>query len=125
MGRVFCSRAAFDVATIATSRWILSVTASSQPSKPEYQPSSPTFGPGILDAAVGTSSWRVSPTVGNASVDDTDAAATTTFFFATDGKTFVPTFNYSIRNTSKCRMTRLLIHLCLQASFFIGRTRLH
>jgi hypothetical protein len=63
--------------------------------------------------------------MGNASVDDTDAAATTTFFFAIDDKSFVPTFNASIHNTSKCRMSRLLVHLCLQASFFIGRTRLY
>jgi hypothetical protein len=36
---------------------------------------------------MGTSSWRASPTVGNASVDDTDAA--TTIFFGTDGKTYL------------------------------------
>jgi hypothetical protein len=52
-----------------------------------------------------------SPTVGNASVDDTDAATIVTFFFATDGKTFVPTFNCYLRNTCQCQMTRLLIHL--------------
>jgi hypothetical protein len=51
---------------------------------------------------MGTSNWRASPTVGNTSVDDPDAAAASTFLFATDGKSFVPTFNYSIRNTSKC-----------------------
>jgi hypothetical protein len=59
--------------------------------------------------------------VGNASVDDIDAVAAAIFFFATDGKSFVATFNCSIRNTSKCRMICLLIHLCLQASFFIGQ----
>jgi hypothetical protein len=36
---------------------------------------------------VGTTSWRASPAIGNASVDDIDAAAT---FFATDSKSFVP-----------------------------------
>jgi hypothetical protein len=33
------------------------------------------------------------------------------FFFATDGKTFVPTFNCYLRNTSQCRTTRLHVHL--------------
>jgi hypothetical protein len=56
MGRVSYSRAASDVAAAATSRWILAVTASSQPSRPEFQHSSPTFQPQILaTAAVGTS----------------------------------------------------------------------
>jgi hypothetical protein len=75
------------MAATAASSWIL---ASSRPSRSEFQHSSPTFGPHILVAVVGTSSWKASPTVGNASVDDTDAAATASFFFATDGKTFVP-----------------------------------
>jgi hypothetical protein len=44
-------------------------------------------------------------------------AAVVTFFFATDGKSFVPTFNCYICNTSKCRASHLLIHLCLQESF--------
>jgi hypothetical protein len=44
-----------------------------------------------------------------------DAAAAATFFFAIYGKSFVHTFNYSIRNTSKCQTSHLLIHLCLQA----------
>jgi hypothetical protein len=57
-------------------------------------------------------------------VDDTDAAATTTFFFTINGKSIVPTFNYSIRNTNKCGTSHLLIHLYLQGSF-IGQTRLH
>jgi hypothetical protein len=48
-----------------------------------------------------------------------NAIATVTFFFATDGKSFMPTFNCSVHNTS------LLIHLCLQSSFFISRTWLH
>jgi hypothetical protein len=40
----------------------------------------PTFRPGILAAAtVGTSSWRASPAMGNASVDDADAASTFKF----------------------------------------------
>jgi hypothetical protein len=58
-------------------------------------------------------SCRASPTVGNAFMDDTDTTAATTFFFTTDGKSFVPTFNCSIHNTSKCRTSRLLIHFCL------------
>jgi hypothetical protein len=41
------------------------------------------------------------------------------------GKIFVHPFNCYIHNTSKCRTTRLLIHLCLQASFFVDRTWLH
>jgi hypothetical protein len=107
------------------SSWILATTASNRPSRPEFQHSSPTFQPGILAVTtVSTSSWRASPVVGNASVDDIDAAAAVTFFFATDDKSFVPTFNCSICNTSKCRISRLLIHLCLQASFFVGQTRL-
>jgi hypothetical protein len=113
------------VSATAASNRILAGTTSSQPSRLEFQHSSPTFRPGILAAAaIGTSSWRASPAVGNAFVDDTDVAAATTFF-ATDGKSFVPTFNYSIHNTSKCRTSHLLVHLCLQASFFIGQTQLH
>jgi hypothetical protein len=50
MGRVSCSRAAFDV-VIAASRWILVTTASSRPSRPEFQHPSPTFRPWILAAA--------------------------------------------------------------------------
>jgi hypothetical protein len=50
---------------------------------------------------MGTSSWRASPAMGNASMDDTDAAIAATFFFSTDGKSFVPTFNCSIRNMRK------------------------
>jgi hypothetical protein len=71
-----------------------------------------------------TSSWRASPVMGNASVDDTNVAIAVTFFFTTDSKLFVLTFNCSIHNTSKCQTSRLLVQLCLQASFFIGRTRL-
>jgi hypothetical protein len=85
----------------------------------------PTFRSGILaTAAVGTSSWWTSPTVGNASMDDTDAAVTTTFFFVTNSKSFVTTFNCSIRNTRKCQTSCLLVHLCLQTSFFVNQTRL-
>jgi hypothetical protein len=62
--------------------------------------------------------------MGNASVDDTDIATASTIFFATEGKSFVPTFNCSIHNTSKCQTSRLLIHLCVRASFFIDRMRL-
>jgi hypothetical protein len=135
MGRVSRSRAASDVAATAASsgilvvtafKWILATTAYNWPYRPEFQHYSPTFWPRILAvaAAMGTSSWRASPAMGNAFVDDTDAAATMTFFFTTDGKSFVSTFNCSIHNTSKCRTSRLLVHLCLQVSFFIGRTRL-
>jgi hypothetical protein len=125
VGRVSRSWAASDVVATATSSWILAATVSSRPFKPEFQHSSPTFRPGILVAAVvGTSSWRISPAVGNASVDNTNVATTVTSFFATDGKSFVHTFNYSIRNMSKYQMTRLLVHLCFQVSF-VGRTRLH
>jgi hypothetical protein len=102
-------------------RWILDTAAYNWPSRPEFQ-HTPTFQPGIVVAAtVGTTNWRASPTMGNASVDDTDAVATVTFFFATDDKSFVPIFTCSICNTSKCRMSLLLIHLCLKASFFVGR----
>jgi hypothetical protein len=98
VGRVSRSQAASDVAAaacrwiLATTafNWILAATASSRPSRLEFQHSSLTFQPQILvAAAVGTSSWRASPAMGNGSVDDTDATATTTFFFATDSKSFV------------------------------------
>jgi hypothetical protein len=127
MGRVSRSRAASNVAATTASSWIVATTAfkwilATIASWPEFHHSSPTFRPGILAAAVvGTSSWRASPVMGNASMDDTDVAATTTFFFATDGKSFVPTFSCSIHNISKCRTSHLLVHLCLQSSFFIGR----
>jgi hypothetical protein len=42
--------------------------------------------PGILSVAVGTFSWRASPTIGNASMDDTDVAST--FLITTDGETY-------------------------------------
>jgi hypothetical protein len=112
MERVSRSQAASDVAA----------TSSSQSFRPEFQHPPPTFQLGTLaTAAVGTSSWRAIPVVGNASVDDIDVVAAATFFFATDGKLFVATFNCSIRNMSKCRMIHLLVHLCLQASFFVGQ----
>jgi hypothetical protein len=77
MGRVSHSWAASDVAPIAASRCILAATASSRPSRPEFQYSSPTFRPGILaTTTVGTSSCRASPGVENATVDDTDTAST-------------------------------------------------
>jgi hypothetical protein len=66
-------RADFNVAATAASNRILAATASSRASRPEFQHSSPSFGPGTLAATVGTSSWRTSPTVRNASVDDTDS----------------------------------------------------
>jgi hypothetical protein len=100
MRRVPRSWAAFDVVATATSnwilvatayRWILTATVSSRPSRSEFQHSSPTFGSGILATAVGTSSWRASPAVENAFVDDTDVVAAATFFFVTDD-TFMPTF---------------------------------
>jgi hypothetical protein len=96
VGRVAHSWAAFDVAATTASKWILVVTvyswilattASSRSSRPKFQHSSPTFRPGILAAAaVGTSNCRASPGMGNASMNDTDAALT---FFAIDGKSFV------------------------------------
>jgi hypothetical protein len=52
-------------------------------------------------------------------VDDTDAAAAMTFFFATYSKSFVSILNCSICNMSKCRTSRLLVHLFLQSSFFV------
>jgi hypothetical protein len=116
VGRVSRSRTYFDmIATTASnwiliviaSRWILAITTSGRPCRPEFQHSPPpTFGLRILAAAMGTSSWRASPTVGNVSLDNTDTTATTTFFFATDSKTFVAPFNCYIRNTSQCRTTR-------------------
>jgi hypothetical protein len=128
-GQVSRSRAAFDMAATATSililvatafRWILAATASSRPSRPEFQHSSPTFWLGILAATVvGTSNLRASSAVGNASVVDIDpaAVAVVSSFFITYGKSFVTTFNCSIHNTSKCRTSLLLVHFCLQASF--------
>ncbi len=66
VGRVSRSRETSDVATTATSswilaatasRWILATTASSQAFRLEFQHSSPTFQPGILaTTVVGTSS---------------------------------------------------------------------
>jgi hypothetical protein len=93
--RVSHNRVDFNMAT----------TASSRPSMSEFQHYSPTFGPRILAIAMGTSGWRVSPVVENASVDDTNTAAAATFFVAIDDKTFVPHFNCYIGNTSQCRMT--------------------
>jgi uncharacterized protein YaiE (UPF0345 family) len=106
VGRVSRSQVDFDMATTAASSWILAATTSHLPSKSEFQHSSPTFRPGILAAAMDTSSWRASPAMGNASVDDTDAVVVATFFFTIDGKTFVPPFNCYIRNTIQCQMAR-------------------
>jgi hypothetical protein len=132
VGRVSRSRAASNVTATAASswilaattfRWILATTASSRLSRPEFQ-HSPTFRPWILaTAVVGHLQLEGRLTARNASVDNIDTTAATTFFFATAGKSFVPTFNCSIRNTSKWRTSHLLVHLCLQASFFIGRKR--
>jgi hypothetical protein len=120
MGRVSHSWTASDMTATASNSWILAATTSSQSSRPEFQHSSPTFRPGTLTATtVGTSSSSASP-----AVDYTDATAAAIFFFATYGKSFVPTFNCSIHNTSKCRTSHLVVHLCLQVSFFVGRTRL-
>jgi hypothetical protein len=114
-----------DVAAI-TSNWILVTTASSWPSRPEFQHYSPTFRPGILAVVtMDTSSKRASPTLGNAFMVDINIVATVTFFFTTNCKSFVPTFNCSIRNTSKYQTSHLFVHLCLQTSFFVGQTRLH
>jgi hypothetical protein len=112
VGRISRSQADFDVvATSASSkmlaatasRWILATTASYRPCRPQFQHSSPSSGPQILAVTVGTSSWRASLTVGNASMDYTNTAAATTFFFTTDGMTFVPPFNCYINNKSQCR----------------------
>jgi hypothetical protein len=43
----------------------------------------------LAATTIGISSWRASPAVGNASVDDTNAAAVATFF-PTDDKSIVP-----------------------------------
>jgi hypothetical protein len=95
VGRVSRSWAAFDVAATTTSRWILATT--------DFRwILAATFQSEILAAiAMGTCSWRASSDVGNASVDDTNVATAVIFFFTTDGKSFVSTFNCSIRNTSK------------------------
>jgi hypothetical protein len=58
--------------------------------------------------------------MGNASMDDTDAIATTTFFFTNDGKSYVPTFNCSIRNMRKCRMTHSSIDVFKHPSSSAG-----
>jgi hypothetical protein len=114
MERVSHSRADFDVAATDASSWILATTASrsihaaivsSRSSRPEFQHSSPTFRLGILVTAVGTSSWRARPVVGNASMNDTNVAAAVTFF-TTGRKIFVPPFNCYICNTRQCRTTR-------------------
>jgi hypothetical protein len=86
VGRVTRNQADFNVAATATSCWILAATSTSRASRPEFQHSSSTFGPGILAITMGTFSWRASPIVGNASMDYTDNAAT--FFFTIDGKTY-------------------------------------
>jgi hypothetical protein len=88
MGRVSRSQAASDVSATAAFRWILAAitfmwilatTASSQPSRPEFQHSSPTIQPWILAvAAVGTFSCRASLDAGNASVDDIHATTKVT-----------------------------------------------
>jgi hypothetical protein len=63
MGRVSRSRIDFDVATTASSSWILAATAfkwilaatySSRSSRPELQHSFSTFGPEIMAATMGT-----------------------------------------------------------------------
>jgi hypothetical protein len=77
---------------VTASNWILATTTFSWASRLEFQHSSPTFGLGILAATVGTSTWRASPVVENASVDDNDTAAT--FFFTTDGKTHIRLFSF-------------------------------
>jgi hypothetical protein len=95
LGRISCNWANFDAATTTTtswilantaSRWILLATTSSQVSGSEFQHTPPIFGPEILSAVVGISSWRASHIVGNASVDDTDVIET--FFFATNDNTY-------------------------------------
>jgi hypothetical protein len=75
------------VLPVNTRRWVLAdnTTAFKRVSMLEFQYSS-IFGIEIL-AAVGTYTCRASPTMENASVDDTDVA--TTFFFITYGKTHI------------------------------------
>jgi hypothetical protein len=80
--RVSRSQADFDMAA----------TASSWASRPKVHHSSSTFVRGILAAAVGTSTWKASPAVGNTSIDDIDVVST--FFFATDGKTHICAFQF-------------------------------
>jgi hypothetical protein len=70
------------ILAVTASRWILAATTSSQSSRSELQHSSPTFDLGILIIIVGTSSWRVSPTMGNVFVDDTDTTTASTFAYA-------------------------------------------
>jgi hypothetical protein len=129
VGRVLHSREDFDMATATTSswilaanasRWILAATASNWASRQEFQHSSPTFVPAILDATMGTSSWRASPTVGNASLDDTDAAVT--FFFTTDGKTYscLSIVTFVIRANVE-RFANSSIYVFKQPSSSVGR----
>jgi hypothetical protein len=72
---------------VSTFRWILAANASTGHLGQSSSTPPPTFRPGILAAAtLGTSSYKASPDVGNASVDDTDVVMT---FFTTDDKSFV------------------------------------
>jgi hypothetical protein len=70
-------------------------------SGPEFQHYSVTIVPGILDIAdiVGTSTWRASPTMGNASMDDTAVT------FTSYDKTHIDAFSNLYRNLSHYRLT--------------------
>jgi hypothetical protein len=72
-------------------------------SRPEFRHSPPTAKPVILAVtnAVGTSTWRASPAMGNVSVDGT----VMTSFFASSGNTSIHAFPYLYRNLSQCRLT--------------------
>jgi hypothetical protein len=120
VGRVTRNQADFNVAATATSCWILAATSTSQASRPEFQHSSSTFGPGILAITMGTFSWRASPIVGNASMDYTDNAAT--FFFTTDGKTYscLSIVTFIIRANIKC-LANSSIYVFKQPSSSVGR----
>jgi hypothetical protein len=58
----------------------------------------------------------------NASLDDANAAAAATFFFTTDGKTFVPPFNCYIRNRANAeRLPNSSMYLFKRPSSWAGR----
>jgi hypothetical protein len=108
VGRISRSRATFDVAATASSQILTAATSRCgymvpAASRPEFQHYSVTIGPGKLDIAdiVGTSTWRASPTMGNASMDDTLA----TSFFTSYGKTHINAFLNLYRNLSHYRLT--------------------
>jgi hypothetical protein len=58
--------------------------------------------------------------VGNAFVGNTEVVAAATFFFTTDGKSFVPTFNCSIRRANVEHPAYLSIYVFKHHSSSIG-----